>query len=133
MAETREVAHAEVKARMAGALAGQEDRLMPCVHCGFCLPVCPTYRRLGDENDSPRGRLYLMRAVVEGRLDEARAILAAFPDAARTGNPEEDRLLADVAGRNESPPVELLISAGADLAAPGLDSGTPLQLFPGRG
>ena len=53
---------------MAAALWAQEDRLMPCVHCGFCLPACPTYVRLGDENDSPRGRLHLMRAVVEGRL-----------------------------------------------------------------
>ena len=53
---------------LAAALWAQEDRLTPCVHCGFCLPACPTYSRLGDENDSPRGRLYLMRAVVEGRL-----------------------------------------------------------------
>ena len=53
---------------LAAALWAQEDRLKPCVHCGFCLPACPTYLRLGDENDSPRGRLHLMRAVVEGRL-----------------------------------------------------------------
>ncbi len=53
---------------LAAALWAQEDRLAPCVHCGFCLPACPTYVRLGDENDSPRGRLHLMRAVVEGRL-----------------------------------------------------------------
>ena len=53
---------------LAVALRAQEDRLLPCVHCGFCLQACPTYVRLGDENDSPRGRLHLMRAVVEGRL-----------------------------------------------------------------
>ncbi len=66
-------------------------------------------------------------AVVEGRLDDARAILASHPPVVKTGNPEEDRLLADVAGRNQGQPVELLIQAGADLAAPGLDSGTALH------
>ncbi len=50
-------------------LASQIDDLLTCVHCGFCLPACPTYELLGNENDSPRGRLYLMRAVAEGRLE----------------------------------------------------------------
>jgi glycolate oxidase iron-sulfur subunit len=39
-----------------------------CVHCGFCLQACPTYLVLEDENDSPRGRLVLMRALVDGSL-----------------------------------------------------------------
>ena len=66
-------------------------------------------------------------ASVQGRLDEARRLLERHAGAIRTGNPEEDRLLADVAGRNETDVVEFLVTAGADLSAPGLDGGTPLH------
>ena len=39
-----------------------------CVHCGFCLPTCPTYVTLGEEMDSPRGRIFLMKSALEGGL-----------------------------------------------------------------
>lgn len=43
-----------------------EDILRSCVHCGFCTATCPTYQLLGDELDGPRGRIYLMKEVMEG-------------------------------------------------------------------
>ncbi len=49
-------------------LAAARAGIDACVHCGFCLQACPTYLALEDENDSPRGRVLLMRALVEGDL-----------------------------------------------------------------
>jgi len=48
------------------AMASSEKILRTCVHCGFCTATCPTYLLLGDELDSPRGRIYLMKDMLEG-------------------------------------------------------------------
>jgi glycolate oxidase iron-sulfur subunit len=45
-----------------------DDRISDCVHCGFCLPTCPTYALWGEEMDSPRGRIYLMKLGKEGAV-----------------------------------------------------------------
>src|SRR3954471_20044024 len=49
-------------------LAKERGGIDTCVHCGFCLQACPTYLTLEDENDSPRGRIVLMRSLLEGTL-----------------------------------------------------------------
>ena len=48
-----------------------EAILRSCVHCGFCNATCPTYQLLGDELDGPRGRIYLMKQVLEGHAPSA--------------------------------------------------------------
>src|ERR671920_1065378 len=48
------------------AMASSEKILRTCVHCGFCTATCPTYLLLGDELDSPRGRIYLIKDMLEG-------------------------------------------------------------------
>ena len=48
------------------AMQSSEKILRTCVHCGFCTATCPTYLLLGDELDSPRGRIYLMKDMLEG-------------------------------------------------------------------
>ena len=57
--------------------AGREAEaiLRKCVHCGFCTATCPTYQLLGDELDGPRGRIYLMKQVLEGAAPTARTQL----------------------------------------------------------
>ncbi|MDE2441142.1 MAG: glycolate oxidase subunit GlcF [Betaproteobacteria bacterium] len=55
----------ELRATHAGQVA--EEILRKCVHCGFCTATCPTYQLLGDELDGPRGRIYLIKQVLEGK------------------------------------------------------------------
>lgn len=66
--------------QLTSVLAGQEEKLLACIHCGLCLEACPTYVITGNENDGPRGRLYLMRAVAEGRLEEKSSAFAKHID-----------------------------------------------------
>lgn len=61
-------------------LDAEMDKILGCIHCGLCLPACPTYQQVGNENDSPRGRIYLMRAVAEGKLDVANPAFARHID-----------------------------------------------------
>src|SRR5262249_54720556 len=49
--------------------AVQPELIADCVHCGFCLPTCPTYSLWHEEMDSPRGRIHLMSALVDGSIE----------------------------------------------------------------
>ena len=57
---------------------GQRDLVEDCVHCGFCLPHCPTYQSWGEEMDSPRGRIDLMRALRDGKIPMTPTVAAHF-------------------------------------------------------
>lgn len=61
---------------LAAALPG----INACVHCGFCLQACPTYLTLEDENESPRGRIFLMRSLLEGTVTPHDASVHAHMD-----------------------------------------------------
>ncbi len=73
MAKAGEMADGSLRDKMGQAPLGMSagpdpDEYSKCVHCGFCLEVCPTYQQLSDENQSPRGRVFLIKQVAEGAL-----------------------------------------------------------------
>ncbi len=101
--------------------APDSAELTLCVHCGFCLNACPTYIELGVETESPRGRLYLMRALDEGRIDltprvqrhfdrclQCRACETACPSNVPFGRLME-RTRADLFQQKKSKPVQRLL------------------------
>jgi glycolate oxidase iron-sulfur subunit len=63
---------------MTGSESPSSALIDKCVHCGFCLPTCPTYLLWGEEMDSPRGRIYLMKASIEGRVDTTSSFVEHF-------------------------------------------------------
>ncbi|BBN54153.1 hypothetical protein TRE132_22780 [Pseudomonas chlororaphis subsp. aurantiaca] len=63
------------QARQLPRAAEAESILRTCVHCGFCNATCPTYQLLGDELDGPRGRIYLIKQVLEGHEATAKTQL----------------------------------------------------------
>jgi glycolate oxidase iron-sulfur subunit len=63
---------------MTGSDSPSSALIDTCVHCGFCLPTCPTYLLWGEEMDSPRGRIYLMKAGIEGRVDTTSSFVEHF-------------------------------------------------------
>ncbi len=58
-----------LRAEVGPGIDSMAEAVSRCVHCGFCLATCPTYLTLGQEMDSPRGRIFLMKEVLEGGLD----------------------------------------------------------------
>jgi glycolate oxidase iron-sulfur subunit len=63
------VQHAIPVASLGPQAQNMADAVGSCVHCGFCLPTCPTYVTLGEEMDSPRGRIVLMKEALEGTIE----------------------------------------------------------------
>jgi len=102
----------------------QPELIADCVHCGFCLPTCPTYALWHEEMDSPRGRIYLMAGLVDGTLPLSDTVVEHFDRclgcmACVTACPsgvQYDRLIEQtrdyVEANHERGPLERLVRAG---------------------
>lgn len=68
--------HVEIKTNIITKQQAQtaQDVLSNCVHCGFCNATCPTYRIIGDERDGPRGRIYLIKSLLEGNKSSPQSL-----------------------------------------------------------
>lgn len=64
-----EIVHVPLRSLFDQHHAPDPALIRECVHCGFCLPACPTYTLWNEEMDSPRGRIYLMKMAAEGKVD----------------------------------------------------------------
>src|SRR4029079_19767573 len=98
--------------------------LQQCMHCGMCLPTCPTYDETKHERNSPRGRIALMRAVADGEL----AVTDAFAD-------EMSYCLGCLACQTACPAgvnyAELLETARTDIERSHVDSGAARSFWRG--
>ena len=104
-----------------------------CVHCGFCLPACPTYQLWGEEMDSPRGRIHLITQLLDGspgtpaaglHLDRCLGCMACVP--ACPSGVRYDRLITAARSWQEPPP------AGTGAAPSGAGPAGPPPVIPAR-
>ena len=102
-----------------------------CVHCGFCLPACPTYQLWGEEMDSPRGRIHLISQILDGatgttaaaaHLDRCLGCMACVP--ACPSGVRYDRLIEAARSWAEEPPAGAARAAAAAVA-PGASAPGP--------